>query len=197
MTEAHPAIPFDNSYARLPGSMHVGVAPTPGLGPPADQGERAPGPRAGDRPRRASPRRWRWETSCCRAPPPSPRPMPGTSSAISCRSWAMGGRSCWARWWTSHGQRRDIQLKGSGRTPFSRGGDGRAALGPVLREYLVSEAMNALGIPTTRALMAATTGERVYRDDGAARRGADPGGGEPHPGRAPSSSSPCARTTRR
>ena len=52
------------------------------------------------------------------------------------------------------GQRRDIQLKGSGPTPFSRRGDGRAALGPVLREYLVSEAMAALGIPTTRALAA-------------------------------------------
>jgi uncharacterized protein YdiU (UPF0061 family) len=63
-----------------------------------------------------------------------------------------------------HGRRRDIQLKGSGPTPFSRRGDGRAALGPVLREYLVSEAMNALGIPTTRALMAATTGEKVYRE---------------------------------
>ena len=63
------------------------------------------------------------------------------------------------------GQRRDIQLKGSGRTPFSRGGDGRAALGPVLREYLVSEAMAALGIPTTRALAVATTGERVVREE--------------------------------
>ena len=63
------------------------------------------------------------------------------------------------------GKRRDIQLKGAGRTPFSRGGDGRAALGPVLREYIVSEAMAALGIPTTRALAAVTTGERVIRDE--------------------------------
>jgi serine/tyrosine/threonine adenylyltransferase len=63
------------------------------------------------------------------------------------------------------GKRRDIQLKGSGRTPFSRGGDGRAALGPVLREYLVSEAMAALGIPTTRALAVVTTGERVLREE--------------------------------
>ena len=62
------------------------------------------------------------------------------------------------------GVRRDIQLKGSGRTPFSRGGDGRAALGPVLREYIVSEAMHALGVPTTRALAAVTTGEEVIRD---------------------------------
>jgi uncharacterized protein YdiU (UPF0061 family) len=63
-----------------------------------------------------------------------------------------------------NGERRDVQLKGAGRTPFSRRGDGRAALGPVLREYLVSEAMHALGIPTTRALAAVSTGEPVYRD---------------------------------
>jgi uncharacterized protein YdiU (UPF0061 family) len=62
------------------------------------------------------------------------------------------------------GVRRDIQLKGSGPTPFSRRGDGRAAIGPVLREYIVSEAMAALGIPTTRALAAVTTGEHVVRE---------------------------------
>jgi serine/tyrosine/threonine adenylyltransferase len=62
------------------------------------------------------------------------------------------------------GARWDIQLKGSGRTPFSRMGDGRAALGPVLREYIVSEAMAALGIPTTRALAAVITGETVWRE---------------------------------
>ncbi|HXP07485.1 MAG TPA: protein adenylyltransferase SelO family protein, partial [Acidobacteriaceae bacterium] len=62
------------------------------------------------------------------------------------------------------GVRYDIQLKGSGRTAFSRGGDGRAALGPVLREYIVSEAMAALGVPSTRALAAVTTGERVLRE---------------------------------
>ena len=63
------------------------------------------------------------------------------------------------------GRRRDIHLKGSGRTPFSRGGDGNAALGPVLREYVLSEAMAALGIPTTRALAAATTGQSVVREE--------------------------------
>jgi uncharacterized protein YdiU (UPF0061 family) len=62
------------------------------------------------------------------------------------------------------GVRRDIQLKGSGPTPFSREGDGRAALGPVLREYLISEAMASLGVPTTRALAVVTTGEPVYRE---------------------------------
>ena len=63
------------------------------------------------------------------------------------------------------GSLRDIHLKGAGRTPFSRGGDGRAALGPVLREYLVSEAMTALGIPSTRALAAVATGETVLREE--------------------------------
>lgn len=64
----------------------------------------------------------------------------------------------------TQGQRRDIQLKGSGRTPFSRGGDGKAAVGPVLREYLIGEAMHALGIPSTRALAAVSTGEPVLRE---------------------------------
>ena len=63
------------------------------------------------------------------------------------------------------GQRRDMQLKGSGPTPFSRRGDGRAALGPVLREYIIAEAMHALGIPTTRALAAVATGEWVMREE--------------------------------
>ncbi len=62
------------------------------------------------------------------------------------------------------GRHRDIALKGSGRTPFSRGGDGRAAVGPMLREVLVSEGLHALGAPTTRALAVAATGEWIYRD---------------------------------
>ena len=65
---------------------------------------------------------------------------------------------------TPSGDRFDIQLKGPGQTRFSRRGDGRAALGPMLREYIVSEAMHAIGIPTTRSLAVAATGERVYRE---------------------------------
>jgi len=65
---------------------------------------------------------------------------------------------------TDSGSRFDIQLKGSGRTPFSRGGDGKSWLGPVLREYILSEAMYHLGVPTTRALAAVATGETVYRE---------------------------------
>ena len=62
------------------------------------------------------------------------------------------------------GRRFDLQLKGAGPTPFSRNGDGRAAIGPVLREYLVSEAMHAMGVPTTRSLAAVATGEHVFRE---------------------------------
>lgn len=65
---------------------------------------------------------------------------------------------------TPKGERYDIHLKGSGRTPYSRGGDGRAALGPMLREYIMSEAMHALGIPTTRSLAVVTTGETIARE---------------------------------
>jgi uncharacterized protein YdiU (UPF0061 family) len=63
-----------------------------------------------------------------------------------------------------HGRRRDLHLKGSGRTPFARGGDGKAAVGPMLREYVIGEAMHSLGIPTTRALAVIATGEQIARD---------------------------------
>ena len=80
----------------------------------------------------------------------SRRRTPATSSAASSRGWATAGRCCSARSSTPHGRVRDLHLKGSGRTPFARGGDGLAAVGPMLREYVISEAMHALGIPTTR-----------------------------------------------
>ncbi len=73
--------------------------------------------------------------------------------------------SCSARSSRPTADRVDLALKGSGRTPFSRGGDGKAALGPVLREYLMGEAMHALGVPTTRALAVVATGEMVRRED--------------------------------
>ena len=67
-------------------------------------------------------------------------------------------------WLSDDGKRWDIQLKGAGPTPFSRGGDGRSPIGPVVREFLMSEAMHSLGVPTTRALAAVASGERVYRN---------------------------------
>jgi uncharacterized protein YdiU (UPF0061 family) len=72
----------------------------------------------------------------------------------------------WGEQITPSGQRLDIQFKGSGPTPYSRGGDGRAVLGPMLREYIISEAMHALNIPTTRSLAVVTNGEKVYRETG-------------------------------
>ena len=77
---------------------------------------------------------------------------------------------------TPQGERVDIQLKGSGRTPYSRRGDGRAALGPMLREYIISEAMHALGIPTTRSLAVVTTGETINPRNRAAWCNSDPRG---------------------
>src|SRR5438128_12172743 len=65
----------------------------------------------------------------------------------------------------TQGRRRDLHLKGSGRTPFARGGDGLAAVGPMLREYVMGEAMHALGIPTTRALAVVATGRTVQREE--------------------------------
>ena len=70
-----------------------------------------------------------------------------------------------------NGVRRDLQLKGSGRTPYSRGGDGKSALGPAVREYILSEAMTALGVPSTRALGLVSTGESVLRQEGAVSGG--------------------------
>ena len=64
-----------------------------------------------------------------------------------------------------HGRRRDVHMKGSGRTPFARGGDGKAVVGPMLREYVIGEAMHALGVPTTRALAVVATGEQVLREE--------------------------------
>jgi uncharacterized protein YdiU (UPF0061 family) len=92
------------------------------------------------------------------------------------------------------GRRRDIALKGSGRTPFSRGGDGKAAVGPMLREVLIGEAMHALGIPTTRALAVVATGEPVQRETvlpGAVLTASPPA----TCASAPSSSSPSATTS--
>src|SRR6187200_151668 len=62
-----------------------------------------------------------------------------------------------------HGRRRDVHLKGSGRTPYARGGDGKAAVGPMLREFVIGEAMHAFGVPTTRALAVVATGDDVIR----------------------------------
>ena len=161
------AIPFDNSYARLPETffsrLQPTAVPTPGqirvnrvlaeqLGIDADWLASAAGTRmvAGNElPAGADP----IATVYAGHQFGSYNPQLGDGRAI------LLGEVL-----DQDNRRYDIQLKGSGRTPYSRGGDGRSPLGPVLREYIVSEAMHQLGVPTTRALAAATTGEQVARD---------------------------------
>ncbi len=166
-TRAEPPLPFDNSYARLPARLYVRLAPTPVVRPELIELNRSLATFLGldaD-----------WLAS-----------MPGIELLAGNRvvagseplAMAYAGHQ-FGHWVAQLGdgralllgellgqdrQRYDLQLKGSGPTPFSRAGDGRAALGPVLREYLVSEAMAALAIPTTRALAAVTTGEPVVRE---------------------------------
>jgi len=160
-------IPFDNSYARLPDRFYARLDPTPV----------------------AAPKLIRVNTALAGSLGIDPDDLAGPDGvAILSGNRVPAGAEPMALAYAGHqfghfvpqlgdgranllgevvgrdGLRRDIQLKGSGPTPFSRRGDGRAALGPVLREYLISEAMAALGIPTTRTLAAVTTGEPVWRE---------------------------------
>ncbi|QND49903.1 YdiU family protein [Rhizobium lusitanum] len=161
-----PSIPFDNSYARLPPQFFAEQAPTPV----------------------AAPRLIKFNAALAQELGLEAKALEQDGAAIFSGNALLPGSQPLAMAYAGHqfggfvpqlgdgraillgevidrnGKRRDIQLKGAGPTPFSRRGDGRAALGPVLREYIVSEAMYALGIPTTRALAAVTTGERVYRE---------------------------------
>ena len=160
-------IPFDNSYARLPARLFACIDPTPVAAPhlvrlngslAASLGidpEELAGPEgvevlAGNRiPEGASP------IALAYAGHQFGHFVPQLGDGRAILLGEIADRDS---------VRRDIQLKGSGPTPFSRDGDGRAALGPVLREYLISEAMAAFGVPTTRSLAAVTTGEPVYRE---------------------------------
>ena len=157
---------FDNSYARLPKSFFSGTNPTPvrspklitlnhqlaaslGLNAEALQSEDGVAVLAGNRiPEGASPLAQAYAGH-----------QFGHFNMLGDGRAVLLGEQI-----TPQGKRVDIQLKGPGRTPYSRGGDGRAALGPMLREYIISEAMHALGIPTTRSLAVVTTGEAVIRE---------------------------------
>ena len=158
---------FDNTYARLPGDFFASVAPTPVEAPRLIKLNRALA------------RNLRLDADALEGP---------GGVAILAGNLVAAGSEPLAMAYAGHqfghfvpqlgdgrakllgevvgldGQRYDIQLKGSGPTPFSRRGDGRAALGPVLREYILSEAMAALGVPTTRALAAVSTGQPVFRE---------------------------------
>ncbi|WP_375263035.1 YdiU family protein [Palleronia sp.] len=160
------ALPFDNSYARLPDRLFARQRPAPvaaprlvalnedlalrlGLDPAALRSDDGVAALAGN------------------VPPEGAEPIAQAYAGHQFGGWVpqLGdGRAVLLGEIVTDGHRHDVQLKGAGRTPFSRGGDGRAWLGPVLREYLVSEAMHALGIPTTRALAAVETGETVMRE---------------------------------
>jgi serine/tyrosine/threonine adenylyltransferase len=160
-------IPFDNSYARLPNRFYARLDPVPVAAPRLVRLNTALARQLGiDPDDLASPDGV--AVLAGNAVPPGAEPMalayaghqfghfvPQLGDGRACLLGEVVGRD---------GIRRDIQLKGSGPTPFSRAGDGRAALGPVLREYLISEAVAALGIPTTRTLAAVTTGEAVWRE---------------------------------
>ncbi|WP_096487624.1 protein adenylyltransferase SelO [Methylorubrum populi] len=159
--------PFDNSYARLPDRFFARVAPTPVETPRLVRLNRALAIDLGLDPERLEGA----EGVAVLAGQHVPEGAEPLAAAYAGHQFGQfvpqlgdGRAILLGEVVDRDGRRRDIQLKGSGPTPFSRRGDGRAALGPVLREYLVSEAMHALGIPTTRALAAVTTGERVIRE---------------------------------
>jgi uncharacterized protein YdiU (UPF0061 family) len=159
--------PFDNSYARLPDRLFAELAPTPVRAPRLvalnDGLARTLGldPAALATPEGAA-------IFAGNTLPDGARPIAQAYAGHQFGHWnpqlGDGRAILLGEVVGTDGQRRDIQLKGAGRTPWSRGGDGRAWLGPVLREYLCSEAMAAIGVPTTRALAATLTGEEVWRE---------------------------------
>jgi uncharacterized protein YdiU (UPF0061 family) len=158
---------FDNSYARLPDRFYARMKPTP---TPEPRIIRLNDPLA---------RQLHFDPTMLRTPegveilagsrlPPDAEPLAMAYAGHQFGVWVPqlgdGRAILLGEVLDRDGVRKDIHLKGAGRTPFSRSGDGRAVLGPVLREYIVSEAMAALGIPTTRALAAVTTGEEIMRE---------------------------------
>lgn len=162
-----PKIPFDNTYVRLPTQFYAAARPTAVASPALAFFNGALASELGIEVAGASPQTLAEVFAGNRLPEGSAPvalayaghqfgqfvPQLGDGRAV------LLGEVCCA-----DGRRFDIQLKGAGRTPFSRGGDGRAALGPVLREYLLSEVMHAFDVPTTRALAAVRTGEMVLRE---------------------------------
>jgi len=159
--------PFDNSYARLPERFYARLSPTPAPEPGLIKINRTLAIHLGlDPDYLASPKGV--EILAGNRVPGGSDPIAMAYAGHQFGGWVPqlgdGRAILLGEVIDAEGVRRDIQLKGSGRTPFSRAGDGRAWVGPVLREYIVSEAMAALGIPTTRALAAVTTGEKVMRE---------------------------------
>ncbi len=163
-----PMFPFNNTYARLPDRFYARVAPTPVRAPRVVKVNRPLAELLGldadglDTPDGA---RVLSGNSVPEGAEPIALAYAGHQFGAFVPQLGDGRAILLGELVGTDGRRRDVQLKGSGRTPFSRGGDGRAALGPVLREYVVSESMAALGIPTTRSLAAVTTSEPVVREE--------------------------------
>ena len=158
-------IPFDNSYAALPDQMFTRLDPTPVREPHLIAWNDALAQELGV----DVPTEVRAAVFSGNQVPSGAAPLAQLYAGHQFGNWnpqlGDGRAILLGEVVDTKGQRRDIQLKGSGPTPYSRRGDGRSWLGPVLREYLVSEAMHAMGVPTTRALAAVTTGETVYREE--------------------------------
>ena len=160
-------IPFNNSYARLPDPFYARLDPTPVAAPGLVRVNTLLSEQLGIDPGELATPEGVAALAGNRVPPgaePIALAYAGHQFGHFVPQLGDGRANLLGEVVGRDGVRRDIQLKGSGPTPFSRRGDGRAALGPVLREYLVSEAMAGLGIPTTRALAAVTTGETVWRE---------------------------------
>jgi len=160
------SIPFDNSYARLPDAFFAPVDPTPVEAPRLIAFNRALADELGLDADMLERHGAGYFSGNVALPGSLPLAMAYAGHQFGQFVPRLGdGRAILlGEVIDRNGKRRDIQLKGAGQTPYSRRGDGRAALGPVLREYIISEAMHALGIPTTRALAAVATGQPVYRD---------------------------------
>ena len=166
-TEATHVFPFDNSYARLPERFFARLPPTPVAAPRLIRLNDKLARHLGLDPQKLSSPEGVAILSGNAVPQlgePLAMAYAGHQFGTFVPQLGDGRAILLGEVVDVYGARRDIQLKGSGPTPFSRNGDGRAALGPVLREYIISEAMAALDIPTTRSLAAVTTGETVRRD---------------------------------
>jgi uncharacterized protein YdiU (UPF0061 family) len=160
-------IPFDNSYARLPERFFERLPPTPVTNPELIRLNHPLALQLGLDPQQLVAREG-IEVLAGNRVPVGAEPLAMAYAGFQFGNWVPqlgdGRAILLGELIDRAGVRRDIQLKGAGPTPFSRRGDGRAGLGPVLREYVLSEAMAALGIPTTRSLAAVTTGEQILRE---------------------------------
>ena len=161
------SFPFDNSYARLPERFYARLDPTP-VGDPGLIKLNHPLARALGLDPEALSTPVGVDILAGNRLPKGAEPLAMAYAGHQFGNWVPqlgdGRAILLGEVIGTDGLRYDVQLKGAGQTPFSRMGDGRAVLGPVLREYIVSEAMAALGVPTTRALAAVTTGEKIARE---------------------------------